>query len=144
LQIKEHGYDVPIVIDENKVIIKGHARLAACKKLKMKTIPCIIRTDLSDEQKRAARIADNRLGELAELDIDALNAEFEHLKSIDYNIELIGFDAWPGEDFVPDLPDDKESDSDKAIKLIITFQDEVQQQELFEELKTRGYKVKAG
>lgn len=60
----------------------------------MKTIPCIIRTDLSDEQKRAARIADNKLGELAELDIEALNAEFEHLKNMNLDVELTGFDSY--------------------------------------------------
>lgn len=138
---------MPIVIDEGNIIIKGHARWQACKQLKMKTIPCIIRTNLSDAQKRAARIADNRLGEIAELDIDALNAEFEHLKNMDFDVELTGFDKWdltPQESFEPSLPDDGDKELKNNFKLIVECKDEDQQQELFDDLNSQGYKVKAG
>lgn len=146
-QISAHGFDVPIVIDEKNIIIKGHARLAACKKLKLKTVPCIVRTDLNEEQKRAARIADNRLGELAELDLDALNAEMEHLHQMNFDVELTGFDNWEmkkDEEFVPDLPTEGDKEISNSYKLIVLCDDESSQQDLFEDLKSQGYKVKAG
>jgi DNA modification methylase len=93
-QIEHMGFDVPIVIDEDHVIIKGHCRLQALKKLKAKTVPCIIRTDLSEEQKKAARIADNKLSEIAEFDFDNLKLEMEDLESLDFDVKLTGFDDW--------------------------------------------------
>jgi hypothetical protein len=58
----------------------------------MTEVPCIIRTDLTESQKKAARIADNKIGELAELDLDNLKFEMEELKNIEFNVELTGFD----------------------------------------------------
>jgi hypothetical protein len=91
-QVEIHGWDVPIVVDENNIIIKGHGRLEAAKQLNMKTIPCIIRTDLTEDQKKAARIADNKLSELAEIHFDNLKIEMEELKLVDFDVQLTGFD----------------------------------------------------
>jgi len=93
-QIAAHGWDVPIVADKDLVIIKGHARLKAAKKLKLKTVPVIVRDDLTPEQCAAARLADNKLGELAEIDMEAIQAELDALKAIDFDLDLTAFDSW--------------------------------------------------
>ncbi len=116
-QISEHGFDVPIVVDPAMVIIKGHGRLLAAKKLKLKTVPVIIRTDLSPEQVKAARIADNKVAE-SEWEMDFLKDEMKWLKDLDYDLTLTGFDEFdflgadapdPGcdEDDVPPVVEDK-------------------------------------
>jgi len=78
--ISEYGFTVPLVADGDGVVIMGHGRLMAAKLLEMKTVPCIIRTDLTDEQANGLRIADNRVAE-GEYDIDALIAELSSIDS---------------------------------------------------------------
>lgn len=63
--IKEFGFKVPIIVDRNNVIVAGHTRLLAAKLLGMETVPCIVADDLTDEQVRAFRIADNKVGEFS-------------------------------------------------------------------------------
>jgi hypothetical protein len=62
-QIAAHGWDVPIVVDKDFVIIKGHCRWKCAKQLKLKTVPVVVRDDLTPEQCNAARLADNKLSE---------------------------------------------------------------------------------
>lgn len=88
--IKEFGFKVPIVIDKNGVIVTGHTRYAAAQKLGMKTVPCIIADDLTPEQVKAFRIADNKTSELAEWDLDKLDIELNGIESID--MSEFGFD----------------------------------------------------
>ena len=61
--IKEFGFRNPIILDKNNVIICGHTRLLASKELKLKEVPCIIADDLTDEQVKALRLADNKVAE---------------------------------------------------------------------------------
>lgn len=75
--IREFGFKVPIVIDSNDVIVCGHTRLKAAIQLGMETVPCIIANDLTDEQIKAFRLADNKTNELAEWDFEKLNLEIE-------------------------------------------------------------------
>lgn len=86
--ICEFGFKVPIVIDRDNVIVCGHTRYKAGKLLKLKTVPCLVADDLTDEQIRAFRLADNKVGEIAEWDLDLLDFE---LDSIDLDMELFGF-----------------------------------------------------
>lgn len=88
--IKEFGFKVPAVIDKRGEIIAGHTRYKAAKKLGMKEIPCIIADDLTEEQIRAFRLADNKVGEMAEWDFDLLDEELEKMSYID--MEEFGFD----------------------------------------------------
>lgn len=88
--IKEFGFKVPIVIDKNNVIVAGHTRYKAAKKLKMSEVPCIIADDLTDEQIKAFRLADNKVAEKAEWDFGLLNAELDDI--IDLDMELFGFE----------------------------------------------------
>lgn len=77
--IREFGFNSPIIIDEHNVILCGHTRLKAAKKLGLDKVPCIIREGLTDAEYRRYRIADNKVGELAEWDEDLLNSEMEDL-----------------------------------------------------------------
>lgn len=88
--IKEFGFKVPIVIDKNNVIIAGHTRYKAAKRLKMKEVPTIIADDLTDEQVKAFRLADNKVAEKAEWDFDLLPLEINNIVNIDMG--AFGFD----------------------------------------------------
>lgn len=90
LSISAFGFKVPIIIDADDVIVAGHTRLKAAKKLGLKTVPCIRADDLTDEQIKAFRLADNKVSEFAEWDEEKLLAELEELENID--MSLYGFD----------------------------------------------------
>lgn len=101
--IKEFGWQQPIVVDKNGVIIVGHTRLKAAKKLKMKQVPVTVAESLTDEQVKAYRLADNKTGELADWDVDMLDDELSDILNID--MEDFGFDA-VGEDDAEVVDDD--------------------------------------
>lgn len=86
--IKAFGFKVPIVIDADGVIVAGHTRLKAAQKLGLKTVPCIVADDLTPEQVKAFRLADNKVGELAEWDFEKLDLELEEL---DFDMTPFGF-----------------------------------------------------
>lgn len=95
--IKEFGFKVPVVIDKDGMIVAGHTRYKAAKKLKINEIPCIVADDLTDEQIKAFRLADNKVGELAEWDFDLLSDELDGILDID--MSEFGFDLdIPGEE----------------------------------------------
>lgn len=81
--IKEFGFKVPIVVDSDGVIVAGHTRLKAAKKLGLDSVPVIVADDLSPEQVKAFRLADNRVGELAEWDLGKLDIELGEIPDID-------------------------------------------------------------
>jgi len=84
------GWDQPIVVDENMEILKGHGRFSAAKKLKLPEVPCIIKTGLSEEQKKAVRIADNKLSS-NEYDFDAMKIELDSLMLAGVDAIDLGF-----------------------------------------------------
>lgn len=86
--IKNFGFKVPIVVDADNEIIAGHTRLKAAKKLGMDEVPCIVADDLSDGQIKAFRLADNRVAEFAEWDMELLESELEELKEYDLGFEF--------------------------------------------------------
>ena len=109
--IKEFGFKVPIVIDKEGVIVAGHTRWKAAKSLNIKEVPCIIADDLSDDQIKAYRLADNKVAEFAEWDFNILNLELDELLAFD--MSTFGFDIDEvvdeyGTDF--DLPDGDKSE----------------------------------
>lgn len=87
--IQEFGFKVPIVCDKNNVVVTGHTRLKAAKKLGMREVPCIHADDLTDDQVKAFRVADNKVSELATWDMDKLSVE---LDSIDLDMSAFGVD----------------------------------------------------
>lgn len=88
--IKEFGWQQPIVVDKNGVIIVGHTRYRAARSLSLSKIPVVYANDLTDEQVRAYRLADNQTGELADWDDKKLDEELEQILNID--MEDFGFD----------------------------------------------------
>lgn len=78
--IRDFGFKVPIILDKDNVIIAGHTRLKAAKKLGLEKVPCIIADDLTPEQVKAFRLADNKTAEMAEWDFNALAAELEAIQ----------------------------------------------------------------
>lgn len=81
--IKEFGFKVPIVIDKDNVIVAGHTRFKASEKLGLEKVPCIVADDLTEQQIKAYRLADNKVGELADWDFGALEMELEGIDEID-------------------------------------------------------------
>jgi ParB-like chromosome segregation protein Spo0J len=90
--LKEFGWRQPIVVDSEGVIIAGHTRYKAARKLGMDKVPVHVADNLTPAQIKAYRIADNKVGELAEWDMELLALEIEDLKDVDYDVGLTGFD----------------------------------------------------
>ncbi|MBI1704667.1 DNA modification methylase [Lactobacillus crispatus] len=106
--IKEFGWQQPIVVDKNMVIIVGHTRYKAAKKLKLDKVPVVVATNLTDEQAKAYRLADNKVGELADWNDDLLSDELAGIDDID--MSDFGFDEL---DDHAELEDAKDDDFDE-------------------------------
>lgn len=122
--IKELWFRAPILIDENNVILAGHGRLAAAKKLKLKEVPVIQYTDLTEDQKKKYRLLDNRLADLSEYDLENLKLELQELN-----------DEWMNDLFSEfDLQlDEEERDEDKEDEVPAVQADPiVQEWDIFE------------
>jgi ParB-like chromosome segregation protein Spo0J len=107
--IKEFGFQQPIVVDKNYTIIVGHTRFEAAKKLGLKEVPVQV-ADLSINQAKAYRIADNRLNQDANWDTKLLNLEFNDLLSENVNLDTLGFSNDELDNLL--LKTDEESDID--------------------------------
>jgi ParB-like chromosome segregation protein Spo0J len=90
--IKEFGFTNPILLDGDNGILAGHGRLAASKLLEMKEVPTIQLSELSEDQKRAYVIADNKIALNADWDTDILKMELTDLMDAKYDVSLLGFD----------------------------------------------------
>lgn len=117
--IEEFGFKVPIVIDKNGTIVTGHTRLKAAKKLGMKTVPCIVADDLTPEQIKAFRLADNKVAEAAEWDMELLNEELDGIIDIDMSDFNFGdiTDSPSSEDVVEDNGENIELPSEPKTRL---------------------------
>jgi len=122
--LEEFGFQQPVVLDGNNVIVVGHTRFRAAKKIGLKTVPCIIAEGLTDEQINAYRIMDNKSAEYASWHVGLLVQEMTSLLDADYDLDLTGFsnlelkdlgldvdlgfveEGYTDEDDVPDLPDE--------------------------------------
>ena len=109
--ITEFGFLTPCLIDSNYNLIAGHGRVMAAKELGIGSVPCVFIEGLSDEQRRAYILADNRLGELGEWDIDIVVGELIELDELGFDVELTGFDM-PEE-----IPEVIEDDFDESAVL---------------------------
>lgn len=112
--IKQFGFKVPIVIDRDNVIVAGHTRLKAARKIGLEKVPCIVADDLTPEQIKAYRLADNKTAELADWDFSALEIELAELES-DFDMSAFGFDISDFEDIheitedeVPEVDEENE------------------------------------
>ena len=91
--INEYGWTNPVLIDEKGMIIAGHGRVEAGKKLNIKEVPCIVLSNLTEAQKKGYIIADNEMALNAGWDEDLLKLELENLKELDFDLELTGFNV---------------------------------------------------
>ena len=89
--IEEFGFLTPCLIDEDYNLIAGHGRVMAAKDLGMESVPCVFIEGLTEAQRRAYILADNRLGELGEWDMDMVASELQWLSENDVDIDLTGF-----------------------------------------------------
>ena len=92
LSIKEFGFQQPIVVNKNNIIIAGHTRLEAAKQLKLKEVPVVVAKNLSDNQAKAYRLMDNRSGQESNWDKKLLELELSLLNDENINLDLTGFD----------------------------------------------------
>jgi hypothetical protein len=148
--IKEFGFTNPVLIDEQGGIIAGHGRVMAAKKLGLAEVPCIVLDGLSEAQKKAYIIADNKLALNSGWDADMLKVEMERLGELGFDLSLTGFDDIElGELFGDDEgPDETESSDDfesaymEQYAVIVTCRDAVEQEQIFNKLQSSGYEVK--
>ena len=109
--IAEFGFKVPIVLDRNNVIVAGHTRAKAALKLGITHVPCIVADDLTDEQIKAFRLADNKVAEAASWDVGLLDDELAELADLDFDMSDFNFDI--DEDITSDSEDEKEKENER-------------------------------
>lgn len=109
--IKEFGWQQPIVVDNEGVIIAGHTRYKAAQKLGLKTVPVVVASKLTPEQVKAYRLADNKVGELADWDMEKLSIELDGIEDID--MSEFGFEGLDNLEKLDDLEDAKDDDFDE-------------------------------
>lgn len=125
--IREFGFKVPIVIDKNNVIVAGHTRHKAAELLGLEKVPCIIADDLTDEQIKAFRLADNKTAELATWDFDKL---YDELQEINLNMNDFGFDEVEEPNFEElDGEESEAADGTITIKIVFASDEEWQKHE---------------
>lgn len=133
--IKQYGFVQPIVIDKNNVVVIGHCRLLAAKKLKMQEVPCVCVEDLTDEQVKALRIVDNKSNE-SPWDFDFLTDELAEI-----NLDAFNFDF--GVSFDDDDTETKEREEialNESISVVVECADDEEAETIFEKLSEEGYK----
>lgn len=106
--IKRFGWQQPIVVDNDGVIVAGHTRYKAAKKLGLKHVPVVVADNLTPDQVKAYRLADNKTAELADWDMDLLNDELDQIRNID--MSDFGFDELDDDqiDTEPKVDDNEE------------------------------------
>ena len=133
--IKQYGFVQPIVIDKNNVVVIGHCRLLAAKKLKMQEVPCVCVEDLTEEQVKALRIVDNKSNE-SPWDFDFLTDELAEI-----NLDAFNFDF--GVNFDDDDTETKEREKialNESISVVVECADDEEAETIFEKLSEEGYK----
>lgn len=143
--IKEFGFKVPIILDKNNVIVAGHTRLKAAKRLGLDTVPCLIADDLTEEQINAFRLADNKVGEIAEWDFDKLEEELLNINSIDmsmFEFDLSEFEEKGKSETEEDINTESNYNYEEQYGIIVICKDENEQQETYENLTELGYECK--
>lgn len=141
--IREFGFTNPILIDESDSIIAGHGRLMAAQKLGLDEVPCIRLEHLSDAQKKAYVIADNKLALNAGWDDELLKIEIETLSDLDFDLELLGFDVRELTNIIDELEQEvelKEESYSEKFNIVVECDDEQHQELIYNELQGKGYR----
>lgn len=115
--IKEFGWQQPIIVDKDNIIIAGHTRYKAAKQLNMDKVPVVVAKNLSKEQVKAYRLADNKTGEIADWDSEFLEDELANI--IDFDMEDFGFEQIKNDVNIDDIffDDEEQQKKDNALYL---------------------------
>lgn len=108
--IKEFGFKVPLVLDKDNIIVCGHTRYKAANILNLKEVPCVMATDLTEEQIKAYRLADNKVAEFSEWDMDLLELEMDDI----LNIDMLEF-GFESEEEQEEIKEEKELEEPPAV-----------------------------
>ena len=153
--IKAFGFTNPLLIDDENNLIAGHGRLEAVKQLNiidfkdnpLKELPAIVISGLSEADKKALIIADNKIAENASWDYDLLQAEFQELEAINYDLDLMGFDnldeiLGADIDVEQETKEIKEVEINQKYELLIKCKDEKELEQAYNENVEKGYECK--
>ena len=153
--IKAFGFTNPLLIDDENNLIAGHGRLEAIKQLNIidfkdkpiKELPAIVISGLSEADKKALIIADNKIAENASWDYELLQAEFQELETINYDLDLMGFDnldeiLGADIDVEQETKEIKEVEINQKYELLIKCKDEKELEQAYNENIERGYECK--
>ena len=143
--IKEFGFTNPVLIDQDGGIIAGHGRTLAARKLGLGEVPCLRLAYLSEAQKKAYIIADNKLALNAGWDDEMLKVEINELSDLNFDLSLLGFDdvelakLFDEDEKEKDL---KEESYSEVFNIIVECANESEQEKIFNRLDTEGYKCR--
>lgn len=142
--IHEFGFRVPILAKSDGLIVDGHLRIKAARKLGMAMVPVIVADDMTDIQIKAFRISVNKMADLAGWDIPMLNLELEDLKLDGFDLNLTGFDADEILGMLGELDGKDEETSgqefiDPVFEVAVVCANEGEQQTVYELLTEKGY-----
>lgn len=150
--MREFGFTNPVLIDEHNTLIAGHGRVMAAQSIGLAVVPAIRLTHLSDAQRRAYVIADNKLAEQAGWDMATLAREVEDLQALDFDVDLLGFGgdelaALLGADGAPQQPGEAPAQSpgityQEKYAVLVYCKNEAEQQTIFEQLSAAGMACK--
>jgi ParB-like chromosome segregation protein Spo0J len=145
--IREFGFRVPIVAKSDGLVVDGHLRLKAAKKLGLAEVPVILADDMTEAQIKAFRLSVNKLAELAEWDLELLKIELDELAGLDFDLTLTGFDLGEIADLSNEegqvndiLPDQKELHA--TFEVAVECQNETEQETVYNLLTEGGYKCR--
>ena len=140
--IRELGFGAPILVDKDRVIIAGHTRQKAALKLGLKEVPVVILNDITKEQARAMRLADNKVSEASGWDLDLLDIELDSLKDV-FDMEDFGFldnkyEEFDDEEEEEDLPVETGGGVDERYGVLVEFPSQDAQREFFDRMIGEG------
>lgn len=142
--IREFGFNNPVLIAEDDTIIAGHGRVMAARKLNLSEVPCLRLSHLTETQRKAYILADNKLALNAAWDIDLLKLEIQDLMTEKFAVELTGFDLQELAKIL-DNQEDLELNEEKyseVFNVIVECSDENEQEKIFNRLDSEGYKCR--
>lgn len=142
--IREFGFNNPVLIAEDDTIIAGHGRVMAARKLNLSEVPCLRLSHLTETQRKAYILADNKLALNAAWDVDLLKLEIQDLTTEKFAVELTGFDLQELAKIL-DNQEDLELNEEKyseVFNVIVECSDENEQEKIFNRLDSEGYKCR--
>jgi len=146
--IQEFGFCNPVLIDTTNGIIAGHGRVMAAQLLKLESVPCLRLSHLTDAQKRAYVLADNRIALSSGWDEAMLANELSDLHADDFDMAMLGFDAGELEKLLgfetgePPEPEVPESNYSEQFGVIVVCETEADQEAAFNAIQSQGYNCK--